>query len=117
MHQPNRKDYQSKDKDQPKARTGEMRKNVTIVKNRSHNGYYYLKGFPLNHPLHGVFPKNDKDKYKKNLDKRSSKSYLSESTKNVDKDLSLDDILQKLKELVLSRKEEAKVNVTSEQLR
>lgn len=39
---------------------------------------YYLKGFPSTHPLHGVFPRSDKDKdkYKKEGTREEPKDML-----------------------------------------
>lgn len=76
------------------------------------DGCYYLKGFPSTHPLHGVFPRPDSEKYKKNQERKASKSYHTDFTSK-EPELSSNDILLKLKELMARGKEEAKANLAS----
>lgn len=92
-----------------------MKKNVTTVRKQGIlcDNCYYLKGFPPTHPLHGVFLKIDKEKFIKYQGKKGEKGYLAESSKETEKDTFSDELLTKLKQMMESRKEEAKANLAT----
>lgn len=114
--QPEKGEYANK----PKLITDIAKKEWSIDKkcdNYKKAGYtiddfYYLKGFPSTHPLHGVFPNTDKEKFKKNHGKRGAKGYLAESSKESEKEVFSEKLLLKLKQIVEPGKE-AKANLAT----
>lgn len=75
-HQSKRKEYTTKDKKTFKDKEWKTEKNCENCKKIGHTieDYFYTKGFPASHPLCGVFPRPNSEKFKKNQEKKGSKS-------------------------------------------